>query len=262
MPASAIPVDVELPAGRLLLDTLAELAARLGAESACLALSGGGFGPFGYVIPAPSPDASHAAFYSAPRRPPGMTRLDAAAITLGWRDGEPFFHCHALWTEADGGVGCGHVLPEETVIAAPIRATGAALVGARFEAMQDEETGFRLFSPVATATVVPARATPGVAVRLAPNQDLVRALETAVGAARLGRAAVRGGVASTIGARFADAAPIDGFATELLVTRGTVGDVSALDIAIVDLDFQIRRGRLLADDNPVLMTFEGFLEAI
>ncbi len=262
VPAGAIPIEAELPAGGLLLDTLAQLVARHGAESACLALSGGGFGPFGYVIPALSPDASHAAFYSAPRRPPGITRIEAGAITVGWRDGKPFFHCHALWTEADGTPGCGHVLPEETVIAAPIRATGAALVGARFDATQDEETGFKLFSPVATGTTLPPRAIPGVALRLAPNQDLVRTLEKAAAEARLGRAAVRGGVASTIGARFADAPPIQGFATELLVTHGIVGEASALDIAIVDLEGHIGQGRLAAGDNPVLMTFEGFLEAI
>ena len=260
--AVAIPIEAELPAGGLLLDTLAQLIARHGGESACLTLAGGGFGPFGYVIPALSPDTSHAAFYSAPRRPPGITRLDIAAITVGWRDGRPFFHCHALWTEADGTLGCGHVLPEETVVAAPIRATGAALVGARFEATQDEETGFKLFSPVATGTALPARAIPGVALRLAPNQDLVETLQRAAMEARLGRAAVRGGVASTIGARFADAKPIEGFATELLVTRGVLGDTSALDIAIVDLDGTIGQGRVLAGDNPVLMTFEGFLEAV
>lgn len=260
--AGAIPVEAELPAGGRLLDTVAELVARHGAESACLALAGGGFGPFGYVIPALAPDATHAAFYSAPRRPAGITRLDAGAITVGWRDGAPFFHCHALWTEADGTFGCGHVLPEETVIAAPIRATGAALVGARFEATQDEETGFRLFSPVATGTRLPARAIPGVALRLAPNQDLVRTLEKAAAEARLGRAAVRGGVASTIGARFANAPPIAGFATELLVTRGIVGDASELDIAIVDLEGSIGSGRVVAGENPVLMTFEGFLEAV
>lgn len=262
VPAGAIPVEAELPAGGLLLDAIAELVARHGAESACLTLEGGGFGPFGYVIPALSPDASHAAFYSAPRHPPGITRLDVGAITFGWRDKKPFFHCHALWTEADGTLGCGHVLPEETVIAIPIRASGAALVGARFEARQDEETGFKLFSPVATGTAPPARAIPGVALRLAPNQDLVRTLEKAAAAARRGQAAVRGGVASTIGARFTDAPPIPGFATELLVTRGIVGDASALDIAIVDLDFHIGQGRVVAGDNPVLMTFEGFLEAI
>ncbi len=260
--AGAIPIEAELRAGGRLLDTIAELISGYGGESACLALTGGGFGPFSYVIPALSPDATHAAFYSAPRRPQGVSRLEAAAITLGWRDGRPFFHCHALWTEADGTLGCGHVLPEETVIAVPIRASGVAIVGARFEAVQDEETGFKLFSPLATPTPLRASMIPGVALRLAPNQDLVRTLERAAAEARLGRAAVRGGVASTIGARFADAPPIAGFATELLVTRGIVGAGSEIDIAIVDLEGHVGQGRVVPDDNPVLMTFEGFLEAL
>lgn len=260
--AGAIPVEAEIHAGGRLLDAIAELITGCGGESACLTLTGGGLGPFGYVIPALSPDARHAAFYSAPRRPPGVSRLETGAITLGWRDGSPFFHSHALWTEADGTRGCGHVLPEETFVAETIRASGVAIIGARFEAMQDEETGFRLFSPVATSTPLRKGAKPGVALRLAPNQDLVRTLETVALTARLGEAAVRGGVASTIGARFADAPPISGFATELLVTRGTVGAASAIEIAIVDLDGTIGQGRLVAGDNPVLMTFEGFLEAL
>jgi predicted DNA-binding protein with PD1-like motif len=40
-------------------------------------------------------------------------------MTLGERDGAPFFHCHALWTEAGGRAGGGHILPEETVVAEP-----------------------------------------------------------------------------------------------------------------------------------------------
>ena len=38
-------------------------------------------------------------------------------MTLGERDGAPFFHCHGLWTEADGRLGGGHLLPEETMVA-------------------------------------------------------------------------------------------------------------------------------------------------
>ena len=261
VPAGAVAVDTELPKGALLLDALADLVRRHGAESGCFALTGGAFGPFGYVIPALSPDATHAAFYSAPRRPPGATRLEAGAVTVGWRDGAPFFHCHALWIQADGTRGCGHVLPEETFVAAPIHVTGATLIGARFEATQDPETGFKLFVPCATGTRPPAHAAPGVALRLAPNQDLVRTLERAATEAGLGQARVRGGVASTIGARFTNAKPITGFATELLVTAGRIGPESSLDIAIVDLDGHIGKGRLAAGDNPVLMTFEGFLEA-
>lgn len=261
----SLPIDVALPAGTRLLDALATLLAE-NIESACLTLEGGALGPFSYVIPALSPDADHAAFYSAVHRPPGSTALEIGAVTLGWRDGGPFFHCHALWTEADGRQGCGHVLPDDTVIAAPVRARGAGIVGARFEVAPDAETGFSLFAPRPTGTAIPPAARAAVALRLAPNQDLTAALETAGRAAGFRRAVVMGGVASINEARFVGAPPVTGFATELLVRRGTIACTpdageTALDIVIVDLDGTIGSGRLVAGDNPVLMTFEGLLEA-
>lgn len=264
VPVGVVAVDRVLPAGARLLDALATLLEG-GADSACLTLSGGALSPFAYVIPALSPDASHAAYYSDIRRPPGESALRVAAITIGLREGKPFFHCHALWTEADGRRACGHVLPDDTVIAAPIRASGAAIVGARFEVHPDAETGFSLFAPVATGRAIPADLRPGVAVRLAPNQDLSEALEGAGRAAGFGRAAIRGGVASLIGARFMDAPEIEGFATEMLVRRGDIrcsaGPASEIDVAIVDYRGAIGEGRLVPGDNPVLMTFEGVLEA-
>ncbi len=266
VPAGALPVDAMLPAGGRLLDALAALLAAVPAEAACLTLEGGAFGPFAYVIPALAPDASHAAFYSGTFRPPGATRVEAGAVTLGLRDGKPFFHCHALWTEADGRRGCGHVLPDETMIQRPIRAHGAAVVGARFVVCPDAETGFSLFMPQATGTAPPAAAHPALAIRLAPDQDLIGALEATGRAAGFARAVVRGGVASVVGARFVDAPPVPGFATEMLVRRGavrcrdTAGAATALDIAIVDLHGTIGEGRLSAGDNSVLMTFEGVLE--
>lgn len=259
VPAGAVAIAATLPAGPRLLDALATLVAESGAESACLHLSGGALGPFAYVIPALSPDGSQAAFYSGTRRPPGETRLEAAAVTVGVRDGAPFFHCHALWTEPGGTAGCGHVLPDETAIAAPIAVRGTGLVGARFEVGPDPETGFSLFTPRPTATAPPAGAPRCLALRLAPNQDLVETLEQAAATAGFRRATVQGGVASTIGARFTQAPPIEGFATELLVRHGVVGDDSAIDIAIVDLHGTIGEGRLVRGDNPVLMTFEGVL---
>ncbi len=251
--------DRMLPAGVRLLDALAVLLDDAG--SACLTLTGGGFGPFGYVIPALSPDAARAAFYSETFRPDGESRLEIAALTLGWRGGSPFFHCHALWTEANGRRGCGHVLPDETFVSSPIRARGVTIEGARFEVTPDPETGFSLFIPKPTGTKPPAGARPGLAIRLCPDQDLIAALEQAGGQAGFARAVVQGGVASIIGARFADAPPIEGFATEMLVRRGEIGDASELDIAIVDLHGTIGQGRLVAGDNPVLMTFEGVLES-
>ena len=67
-----------------------------------LNIEGGALGPFAYVMPALSKTGENAAFYSDTFRPAGITRLKTGAMTLGQRDGAPFFHCHALWTEADG----------------------------------------------------------------------------------------------------------------------------------------------------------------
>ena len=258
VPAEAVPVEGEVPAGVRLLDGLVALLAAYGLKSGCFALLGGGFGPFGYVIPALSPGGMQAAFYSDARRPAGVSGLVHGAVTVGVREGKPFFHCHALWTEADGRPGCGHVLPDETMVAAPIRVSGAGLRGARFEVAPDLETGFSLFGPVADDG--PGRG--AMAVRLAPNQDLVTALESVAAGAGFGRAVLRGGVASTIGARFTDGRTLAGFATELLVTDGVIAPgASLLNIVIVDLHGTIEQGGLLPGENPVLMTFEGVLEA-
>jgi len=267
VPVGAIPLEANLPAGTRLLDALAALLESRGLESAALTLAGGAFGPFAYVIPGLSPDNSQVAFYSDTRRPPGHTRLDVAAITIGHRADAPFFHCHALWTEADGRPGCGHVLPDETVIAVPITVRGAGIVGARFKVTPDPETGFSLFMPHATGTTPPQGATPALALRLAPNQDLIATLEHVGHAAGFRRAIVQGGVASINQARFIDAPPIEGFATELLVRHGTIrctpdaGPATALDIAIVDYTGAIGAGHLVPGDNPILMSFEAVLEA-
>ena len=262
VPAGSLPIVATLPAGLRLLDAVhALLASRF--ESACLTLSGGALHPFAYVIPALSPDADHAAFYSDVRRPPAASRLETGALTVGFREGLPFFHCHALWTEPGGQRGCGHVLPDETIIAEPIAIRGAGIIGARFEVLPDPETGFSLFTPVATGTIHPPQASRSVALRLAPNQDLTTALESTGTSAGFARARVEGGVASIIEARFIAAPPINGFATELLLRHGTVrctqGPKTALDVAIVDFRGTIGEGHLVPGDNPVLMTFEGLL---
>ncbi len=65
-----------------------------------------------------------------------------------------------------------------------------------------------------------------------------------------------------------DAPPIPGFATELLVRRGAIrcvagaGEATEVEVAIVDHTGAIGAGCLIAGDNPVLMTFEGVLEAV
>ena len=81
LPAMLHPIDLMLPPGALLLNALRDALGARGFRSGAFSIEGGGFAPFGYVIPALSPDATRAAWYSAPRRPPGVTRLEQGALT-------------------------------------------------------------------------------------------------------------------------------------------------------------------------------------
>jgi hypothetical protein len=252
VPCEARSVAVELPAGVRLLDALAALMD--GAESGSFSLTGGALHPFGYVQPALSPDADHAAWYSAPFRPAGVTRWERGSVTLGWRDSAPFFHCHGIWIEADAARQGGHVLPDETFIAAAIRAEGVLLRGARFEAMQDVETGFRLFEPRAGAAVADTNA---LALRLRPNQDITAALRTLGAGAGFARAALPAAVGSIIGARFADGSVVENFATEIFLEPGDIA--APLRTGLVDLTGALAEGVLAPGENPILMTLEAVL---
>ena len=230
--------------------------------------TGGALGPFAYVMPALSRTAEHAAFYSDTFRPAGITRLKLAAMTFGERDGAPFFHCHALWRQADGRAGGGHILPEETVVAEPFAVEAFGIDGAVFAAEPDPETNFKLFGPIASAATGIETTNRAFALRLRPNRDLAGALEAFCRERGIISARLHGGVGSTIGARFADGRIVEPFATELAVSSGVIvsGTGSALeaelDIALVDYEGGIAEGRLLRGDNPVLMTMELVLEVL
>jgi predicted DNA-binding protein with PD1-like motif len=219
-------------------------------------------------MPALSRDSQHAAFYSDTFRPAGITRFKLATMTFGQRDGAPFFHCHGLWTEAGGRVGGGHVLPEETVVAEPFEVDAFGLDGAIFTAEPDPETNFKLFGPVACSANGVETASRAFALRLRPNQDFAGALESFCRERGIDHAKLRGGVGSTIGARFVGGRIVEPFATELVVSSGVIapgagGALEAeLDIALVDYLGGIAEGRLARGDNPVLMTMELVLEVL
>lgn len=264
--AAGRPVAFELPRGARLLDAVCAAFAAEGFSGGVLRLEGGALAPFAYVMPALSRDGRNAAFYSEIHRPAGPSRLSAGALTLGVRDGAPFFHCHALWTEADGVPHGGHVLPEETVVAEPVRAAGFGLAGAAFLAAPDPETNFTLFGPVPQPDCVGEGLRRCFALRLRPNQDLAGALEDFCRARGIARARLHGGVGSTIGARFADGRAVEPFATEMAVTAGRIAPgpggapEAALDAALVDYTGGVAEGRLRRGDNPVLMTLEIVIE--
>jgi predicted DNA-binding protein with PD1-like motif len=253
-------------AGLPLLEAVRRGFAAAGFAGGTLNMRGGALGPFAYVMPALSCSSEHAAFYSDTFRPDGMTRLKTATMTLGRRDGAPFFHCHGLWTEAHGRAGGGHVLPEETVVAESFAVEAFGIDGAAFAAEPDPETNFKLFGPVASAARGVEAGSRAFALRLRPNQDLADALEGFCRERGITRAKLHGGVGSIIGARLADGRVVKPFATELAVSSGIIapgagGALEAeLEIALVDHLGGLAEGRLARGDNPVLMTMELVLE--
>jgi predicted DNA-binding protein with PD1-like motif len=257
-----------LEAGLPLLEAARRGFAAEGFSSGALNIVGGALGPFAYVMPALSKTGANAAFYSDVFRPAGVTRLKIGAMTFGARDGAPFFHCHALWTEADGRSNGGHILPEETVVAEAFEVAAFGIDGAMFMAEPDPETNFKLFGPVPNAMADPQTTSRAFALRLRPNQDFAGALEGFCRQHGIFHARIHGGVGSTIGAQFADGSCVVPFATELAIRSGSIaqgagGSLEAeLDIALVDYLGGLAEGRLLRGDNPVLMTMELVLEVL
>jgi predicted DNA-binding protein with PD1-like motif len=257
-----------LQAGLPLLEAARRGFAAEGFAGGVLRWTGGALGPFAYVMPALSKTGANAAFYSDTFRPAGLTRLTTATMTFGVRDGAPFFHCHGLWTEQDGRAGGGHILPEETIVAEPFVVDAFGIDGAVFAAEPDGETNFKLFGPVAAPARGAGAETPAFALRLKPNQDFADSLERFCRERGIAQARIRGGVGSTIGARFADGRIVEPFATELTVTSGMIAPgadgapAAELDVALVDYTGGLAAGRLLRGDNPVLMTMELVLEVL
>ncbi len=250
-----------LKAGTPLLEATRQGFAAEGFASGALNLRALALGPFAYVMPALSVDGKNAAFYSETFRPAGISRLEAGALTFGWRDGQPFFHCHALWREAGGHRTGGHILPDEAVLAEDAEVDAFGIDGAHFEGNPDPETNFKLFGPVPAAMAGARADRRAFAVRLRPNQCFHGALETLVREQGLAKARIHGGVGSLIGSAFEDGLVTEPFATEVFVTSGLIrpdgaGLRAEIDAGLVDYTGGLAEGRLLRGANPVLMTFE------
>ncbi|MDH2342274.1 DUF296 domain-containing protein [Bradyrhizobium sp. SSUT77] len=257
-----------LQAGLPLLEAARRGFAAEGFAGGVLSFGRGALGPFAYVMPALSKTSENAAFYSETFRPSGVTRTKLGSMTLGMRDGAPFFHCHGLWTEADGRASGGHMLPDETDVAEPFEVEAFGLDGAMFTAEPDPETNFKLFGPVAAASTGARTTSRAFALRLRPNQDFAGCLEEFCRGHGIARAKIHGGVGSTIGARFIHGGVTEPFATELAIAAGTIAPdrsgalEAALDIGLIDYTGGIAQGRLIRGDNPVLMTMELVLEVL
>jgi len=279
------PFDLELPAHMTLMQAVAQVMQGIEAQCATFSLSGGGFEPFSYVMPALAKTSAHAVYFSDTYPVEGAVRLETASVTFGQRNGKPWLHSHAIWIEASGRRHCGHLLPDDIEINAPIRAQGAVVRGATFTVCPDGETNFTLFVPLksmtqptqtaAGATALPrtsatiqTRRSKGYALRVAPNVDICTALETFCRQRGVTHAKIHGGVGSTVGAVFDDGRVVEPFVTELLIRSGEIftdtnGHLQAqLDVSMVDYKGGVSEGRLARGQNPVLVTFELALEVL
>ena len=264
LPVALQRLDLLLQPGQNLLESLVG-ALPAGCTSAVLTLAGGALSPFAYVMPALSRTTEHAVYFSDRFDADGPVQLLDACVTFGQRNGMPWLHCHARWTDAEGTPHCGHVLPEQAVLSAPVTASAWLMDGAVFEVVPDLETRFSLFKPLPLAETgaVDRRA---LAVRIAPNEDVCSALEQVCRQHGIHSATVRGGVGSTVGAAFADGRRVEPFVTELLVRQGQIrpdaqGQPAAeIEVSLVDHLGGLANGRLQRGANPVLVTFELVLE--
>lgn len=258
-------LDYMLQPGRTLNDALAGPLAEAGFTAAAMRFTGAGLGPFVYVVPHPSPDAEHVAWYSPPRIPAGTTTVEAAQVTFGFRDGAPFVHCHAIWREPGGNLRGGHIIPHETIIATGASVRAWAVSHIRIVAEPDAETNFTLFRPVPNAA--PERDGPRLIVaRVKPDQDIHHAIEACCRAHGASHATLRGSVGSLHAPRFADGRALDDVATEVFAAHGEVhpdasGNPRAdIDMHVVDMRGDIHSGRLAHGENPVCVTFDLLLE--
>jgi predicted DNA-binding protein with PD1-like motif len=246
-----------LVAGATLNEALTGPMVALGFQSGTVRLRDVAVSPFRYVMPGPADDGLHVAYFSAPREPLGVTRIEQANATFGWADGKPFIHCHAVWIEPDGNRRGGHILPLETVVAEPGDALGWGCGNIRIAAEPDPETNFTLFQPRGIS------GGGGVIVRVKPNEDIIGALETIAREQHIRHAVVRGSLGSLIGARFSDGGQVDDHATEVLVRQGYIRDGRAvMEMLVVDMQGKVHEGWLQRGENPVCITFDLMLDDI
>lgn len=266
LPTRILTVKARIPAGVSLLDGFADLLRHYGCQSAVARLGSSRLWPVAYVLPAISRSPDHAVYYSERHCPEHPLSLTSGAVTVGSREGQTWLHCHARWQDEAGIWHCGHLLPDETMLADHLDVELTLLLDAGFVVCYDTHTNFSLFKPQPMQALGYADVAPehGLCVRIAPNVDLCKAIEAICQDNRLTEVRILGGVGSTIGAVFDDGRVVEPFVTELMIEKGHVvsrhGRAQAhLEVALIDFQGGVHRGTLARGQNPVLVTCEFVL---
>lgn len=243
------PLSGVLRAGQTVMDAVGDLFAQAGCKGGVVWLDGAVCDPLRFVLPAPSTDGIHAAWYSDTHAPEGPVTIARATATVGWKDGAPFLHCHGTWAGT-----MGHLLPFDSILAADAPASGIGAPDAWFEALPDAETAFTLFTPQGGGNG------PGLLARILPGEDVITAIETLAARHSITDARLHG-VGSIDNIRFADGSRMDCHATELRLDGATLIQGRAhVPIEVVDIAGTIMRGALTCGENPVGVTLELLIE--
>ncbi|MGJ7530764.1 PCC domain-containing protein [Variovorax sp. GB1P17] len=216
-----------------------------------------------YVRPTETDDEEHVAFYSATHRIDAPVRILLAVATFGEKDGQPFVHCHALWTDDEGKVKGGHLHNDCVRVCEDTPVTAWGLGNAAMSVEFDAETNFSLFRPRAVQERLPPphNASRCVVAKIRPNEDLLTSIEHACERYGIRRARIAGSVGSVVGATFSDGRRVSDIATEILVISGRVepdaeGPCAQLRIALIDPRGDVHFGELARGENAVLICFE------
>ena len=141
-------IRLSLPPGTCLHDGLTRTLAKAGVQSAAMALVGGDLAEVAYCLPIPDPKGQVIATYGEPNVLRGVCLLRGSA-TLGQdAQGAPVIHCHASFTDAEGGVRGGHVLTPHTVVGLrPVTVLVSVLDGVALRLGFDDETRLNMLKP-------------------------------------------------------------------------------------------------------------------
>jgi predicted DNA-binding protein with PD1-like motif len=266
--AIGFPVSLRfvLEPGNTVDEAVAKGLAASGCSGGFVSFKGGRCSPFRYVMPAASPDADHAAWYSETYEPAGGVDIERACAIVGIRDGKPFLHCHGIWRTPDG-LRMGHMLAPISMVTEPIDVQGIGVGGATFRGAPDQETNFTLFEPFQLGEHHADTSGPrALLAKVRPNQDISAAIEGICSRHGIDRANVYG-IGSLNGVRFTDGSPVQSHATEVLIQSGTVKSMNdrpqtRLVVDVVDMEGNISSGELMHGDNPVCVTFELVIEVL
>ncbi len=254
---SATPVDIILPVAETLAQSVALGLADY--DGGWLVIEDATLGNLDFVIPGEDKTGAHAAWYAGPHQM-GAGRINHLGLHAGRKEGSAWLHGHGAFS-APGWQGptMGHILPLESHLSKPTRATGWGLKGARLEVTQDAETNFPLFQPTQTGPerdAVTDAVTGAALITLRPNQDINAAIAAAAAEVGITNGRVYG-LGSIVNPCLKGQPPIDSYATEILLTDGHITDGTAqIEVEIVTLSASEHKGWLEPGKNGVCVTAE------